>query len=179
VGGSLATGKTTVSKSLAKATGFARVSMDDIKETLFDLFGSRDRAWSKEIGRIAFPVFQQMVELHLSRGESVIADATFLWLEDADWVHAFAERYDAELVQIWLTADPRVTRERFIARATSGERHPGHNDQLEEVIAEFDERFFQKSFIPLPLNARRIIVDTTNPDTVNHDEILRFAQDDT
>ena len=178
VGGSLATGKTTVSKTLAEATGFARVSMDDIKETLFDLFGSRDRAWSKEIGRIAFPVFQQMIELHLSRGESVIADATILWPDDADWVHAFADKYHAGLVQIWLTTDPRVARERFISRAESGERHPGHNDELESVMAEFDERFFNKSFVPLPLNARSLVVDTTDPDAVDHEAILRFAADE-
>lgn len=179
VGGSLATGKTTVSRTLADATGFARVSMDEIKEVFFDLFGYRDRAWSKEIGRIAFPVFQQMIELHLMRGESVVADATFLWLEDAHWIHALAEKYGAELVQIWLTADPRVTRERFVRRATSGERHPGHNDALEEVIAEFDERFFNKTFLPIPLRARQLIVDTTDIDAIDHKEILRFTQEDT
>lgn len=174
VGGSLATGKSTISSMIAKETGFARVSLDEIKEALFDLVGYRDRAWSKEIGRIAFGVFRDCIELHLRRGDSVVADATFLWLDDADWVHAFSEQHGAELVLVWLTADPRVARERFIVRANTS-RHPGHNDALEEVIAEFDERFFNKTFLPIPLRGRTLVVDTTDIANVDHGAIRRFV----
>jgi len=176
VGGSLATGKSTVSSLIAQETGFARVSLDEIKEALFDVGGYRDREWSKEIGRAAFPVFRQLIEMYLARGEDVIADATFLWLDDADWVHAFADQYGAELIQVWMTADPSVARERFVARANTT-RHPGHNDALDAVIAEFDERFFTKTFIPLPLRARTLIVDTTDLTTVDHGRVMRFICD--
>ncbi len=176
VGGSLATGKSTISSMIAKETGFARVSLDEMKEALFDLVGYRDRAWSKEIGRVAFSAFRDCIELHLQRGDSVIADATFLWLSDADWLHELTQRYGVDLVQIWLTTDPHVARERFILRSNTV-RHPGHNDALEEVLAEFDERFFNKSFIPLPLKARTIIVDTTDFDTVDHKTIVRHVCD--
>ncbi len=174
VGGSLATGKSTISTLIAEKTGFARVSLDEIKEALFDLVGYRDRAWSKEIGRVAFPAFRDCIELHLQRGDSVIADATFLWVSDADWLHEFSEKYEAEIVQVWLTADPRVARERMIVRSQTT-RHPGHNDALESVMDEFDARFFNKTFIPLPLRARTIVVDTTNLDAVSHDEIVAFV----
>lgn len=173
VGGSLATGKSTVSKMLANTTGIQRISLDEIKESLFDLGGHKDRDWSKEIGRIAFPVFRDLIELHLARGESVIADATFLWASDVQWLHDFSNRYKVGLVQIWLTADPRVARERFIERANSV-RHPGHCDVLEYVIDEFDVRFFNKTFIPLPLNGKTKIVDTTDFSTVDHDDILEW-----
>lgn len=171
VGGSLATGKSTVSSRLSEQLGIQRVSLDEIKEALFDLGGFRDREWSKEIGRLSFPVFRELIGLHLARGESVIADATFLWLDDASWLHEFADTYGAELIQIWLTADPLVLRERFIERANTT-RHPGHNDALESVMEEFDERFFNKTFIPLPLNGKTKIVDTTDFSTVDHDDIL-------
>lgn len=174
VGGSLATGKSTISSALAQATGIARVSLDEIKEALFDVGGYRDRAWSKEIGRAAFPVFRHLIEMYLERGESVIADATFLWLDDANWLHEFSERYGAELVQVWLTADPRVAKERFIARSLTT-RHPGHNDALEEVLEEFADRFFNKTFIPLPLRARTLVVDTTDIVAVDHSSITSFV----
>ncbi len=174
VGGSLATGKSTVSARLSDATGIVRISLDEIKEALFDAGGYRDRQWSKDMGRGAFPAFTHIVDMHLSRGESVIADATFLWLSDADWLHEFAERHGADLYQIWLTADPRVARERFVARSPS--RHPGHNDALDDVLAEFDERFFHKTFLPLPLKARTVIVDTTDIATVDHDAIRKFIE---
>jgi predicted kinase len=173
VGGSLATGKSTMAKRLADQTKIVRVSMDEIKENLFDVVGYRDRAWSQEIGRVAFPVFKGVIEMYLERGESVIADAVFICLDDVEWIERFASDYNVELVQVWMTADPRVCRERFVGRA-SGERHPGHNDELEHVIEEFDRRFFNKTFIPLPLDAKTKIVDTTDFDAVDHDEILNW-----
>lgn len=174
VGGSLATGKSTISSVLSDRTGIARISLDEIKEALFDVGGYRDRAWSKEIGRAAFPVFRHLIEMYLARGEDVIADATFLWLDDADWLHELADRFGADLVLVWLTADPAVARERFVGRANTT-RHPGHNDALDEVIAEFDERFFNKTFLPLPLRARTLVVDTTDFESIDHGAIVSFC----
>lgn len=174
VGGSLATGKSTVSSALSEHTGIARVSLDEIKEALFDVGGYRDRAWSKEIGRAAFLAFRHLIEMYLARGEDVIADATFLWLDDADWLHELADRFGAELVLVWLTADPTVARKRFVARANTT-RHPGHNDSLDEVLAEFDDRFFNKTFLPIPLRARTLVVDTTSFDQLDHESIATFC----
>ena len=173
VGGSLATGKSTLSKKIADSLGIQRVSLDEIKETLFDVGGYRDREWSRQIGRLAFPIFRDLIGMHLERGESIVAEATFLWPTDLEWLHEFSHRFGVELVQIWLTADPRVSRERFIERANTS-RHPGHNDTLESVIEEFDQRFFNKTFIPLPINGKTKIVDTTDFSAVDHDEILKW-----
>ncbi len=177
VGGSLATGKSTISTSISEKTGIARVSLDEIKEALFDSVGYRDREWSKEMGRVAFPAFRDCIELHLRRGDSVIADATFLWVSDADWIHEFSKKYGAEIIQVWLTADPQVARSRMIVRSQTT-RHPGHNDSLESVMDEFDERFFNKTFVPLPLRARTLVVDTTEIGTVDHDGIVAFVERD-
>ena len=173
VGGSLATGKSTVSKFISEKTTFSRVSLDEIKEVLFNVGGYRDRAWSKDIGRAAFPVFCQLIEMYLQRGESVIADATFLWEDDRVWLEDFAKRYDAELIQIWLDADPLVARARFIERSMTS-RHPGHCDSLETVMDEFDERFFSKSHDPLVVDARTMTIDTTDFSKVDFQAILTF-----
>lgn len=174
VGGSLATGKSTISTRIADHLSLQRVSLDEIKEALFDVGGYRDREWSKQIGRLAFPVFKDLIELHLSQGDSVVADATFLWSSDAEWIHAFTDRYDLDLRQVWLTADPHVARQRFLFRAQSTPRHPGHNDSLDQVLDEFDQRFFNKTFIPLPLDGKTKIVDTTDFAVVDHDDLLNW-----
>jgi predicted kinase len=174
VGGSLATGKSTLSSFLSKQLGVQRVSLDEIKETLFDIAGYSDRAWSKEVGRLTFPVFRDLIGMHLSRGSSLIAEATFLWPSDVEWLEQFATEHNVELIQLWMTADPRILRERFVARAQSGERHPGHNDDFEHVIEEFDERFFNKSFIPLPLSGKTKIIDTTSFDDIDYDDLLEW-----
>ncbi|MBI2475551.1 ATP-binding protein [Candidatus Uhrbacteria bacterium] len=175
IGGSLATGKTTIAKFLEEKTGIKRIAMDDLKERFFDIGGYRDREWSKRIGHVAWPVFQQLVELHLEHGEDVIAEATFLHPNDADWILKIAKRRSANVFQIWMTADPSVTRERFIHRANN-ERHPGHCDALEHVIEEFDKRFFCKTFDPLELNCKTLVVDTTCFENVDKKGVLDFLE---
>jgi len=114
--------------------------------------------------------------MHLERGDSVVADATFLWPSDAEWLNDMARLHEADLVQIWLTADPSVARERFIYRAQN-ERHLGHADTLEGVLQEFDERFFKKSvtaLTPLAVHGRTLIVDTTDFERLVPDDLLVF-----
>lgn len=161
VGGSIATGKTTVSKFLAEKTGFVRIALDEIKEAIFDVGGYKDRAWSKEIGIAAHPVFRQLIQMYLSRGESVIADATFIWQEDRIWLQEFSSKHNAELIQIWMMADPQIARQRFIDRSLTT-RHPGHCDSIETVISEFDERYFSKRIDPLLEDTRTHVMDTTD-----------------
>lgn len=173
IGGSLATGKTTMAKAIVEAIGAQYISMDRIKENLFDVMGTFDRAWSKEVGRVAWPVFQNFIDLYLGRGESVVAEATFLWPDDKDWLQEICKKRGADLVQIWLTADPDVLRGRFVERANNG-RHCGHCDELPEVLEEFETRFFNKTFIPHPIDAPTLVVDTTDFSHVNHDEVVRF-----
>lgn len=173
IGGSLATGKSTIAKHLEQETGTKRISMDDLKERLFDIGGYRDRTWSKRIGHMAWPVFKQLVEMHLEQGDDVIAEATFLWPDDADWIQQIAAKYGADIFQIWMTADPQVARERFVHRANN-ERHPGHNDHVDHVIGEFDERFFKRRFDPLSLNGKTLVVDTTDFQSINLAAIQAF-----
>lgn len=173
IGGAPATGKSVLAEKIQAATGFLRVSKDHLKEHLFDVIEYRDRQWSRELGTLAFPLFMGIVEMYLKRGESVIIDNPFVHVDDLAWFEKFVELYDAQMIQIHLIADPAVLRQRFIERANI-HRHPGHNDALEEVLDEFDARWFNKSFIPLPIGIKTKIVDTTDFGAMNHDEILRW-----
>lgn len=175
IGGSLATGKSTFAEFLEEQTGIERISMDELKERLFDVGGYRDRAWSKRVGQIAWPVFQQLVELHLEYGEHVIAEATFLWPDDAQWIRDVSARFGADVYQIWMTADPVIARERFLTRARSAQRHPGHNDSIEHVIEEFDARIFNRTFIAHPGFSTHLI-DTTNFGPLEFESICRFLR---
>ena len=160
IGGSLATGKTTLAKNLCESTGVHRISMDELKEHMFDYAGYKDRAWSRRIGQITWPLFQSLVDLHLSYEQDVIAEATFLWPSDADWLNEMKEKHSADLRLLWLTSDPNIARQRILDRA-SKERHPGHNDALEHVIEEFDQKYFNRTFVPVPIDGPSTIVDTT------------------
>ena len=173
IGGAPATGKSVLAEKIQAATGYRRVSKDLLKEHLFDVIEYRDRQWSREIGALAFPLFMGIVEMYLKRGESVIVDNPFIHGEDLKWFEKFEQEYGVEFIQIHLVADPYILRERFIERAHT-HRHPGHNDSLDAVLEEFETKWFNKSFIPLPLSGRTKIVDTTDFATVDHDEILKW-----
>ncbi len=174
VGGSLAVGKTTLAKRLCGELGIHRISMDELKEHLFDYAGYQDRAWSRRIGQITWPLFKELVDLHLSYGNDVVAEATFLWHDDAAWINSLKEKHGAELSLLWLTTDPRVARERFTERSKQ-ERHPGHNDALEQVLEEFDEKYFNRTFIPLPIDGETKIIDTTDFGSVDYEDITSFV----
>jgi len=175
IGGVLASGKTTVAKKLVELTGFRYVAVDRIKEALFDVGGWRDRAWSKKIGEISFPVFQSLIEMHLNRGDSVIAESTFLYSEDKEWIEKYTKRYNLDLIQLWMTIDPNIVRKRFCKRANS-DRHCGHCDDICDVQEEFEERFFNRSWpIPLCSTDRTMIIDTTDWNKVDHDRICKFV----
>lgn len=176
VGGSIATGKTTVSKFVAEKTGFVRIALDEIKEALFDVGGYKDRTWSKEIGAAAHPVFRQLIQMYLSRGESVIADATFIWEDDRIWLQEFSKKHHAELIQIWMTADPQIARQRFLERSLIT-RHPGHCDSIETVLNEFDERYFSKRIEPLLVDVRTLVIDTTDHTPIDFRAIISFLND--
>ena len=175
IGGVLASGKTTVASKLVEATGFRHVAYDRIKEALFDAGGWRDRDWSKEIGEMSFPVYQQLIDMHLRRGDSVITESTFLWPDSLEWVNEYVERHGVELVQVWMTIDPHTARKRFSKRADS-DRHCGHCDDICDVQDEFEDRFFNRSW-PVPLHStdRTMIVDTTDWNNVDHNKIHQFV----
>lgn len=171
IGGPPATGKTKLAERIQAHTGFRHISKDQLKEHLFDVLEYRDREWSRELGSLTFPLFVGIVEMYLSRGESVVVDNPFVYKDDWIWFESLVERFDANILQIHLTANPVVLRERFIQRAGST-RHPGHNDALDQVMSEFEKKWFNKTFIPVPCPGKTKIVDTTDFSCVDHDEIL-------
>ena len=173
IGGAPATGKSELAQRIVQATGFHWVSKDVLKEHLFDVVEYRDRQWSRELGVLAFPLFMGIVEMYLKRGEPVIVDNPFIHWDDVEWFRRFEAAYGVEFIQVHLIADQAVLRARFIERAKTN-RHPGHNDALEDVLEEFDAKWFNKSLLPLPLSGKTKIVDTTDFSTVDHDEILRW-----
>lgn len=47
-------GKTTLARRIAQEFQLPLIAKDDIKESLFDSLGWRDREWSKKLGRATF-----------------------------------------------------------------------------------------------------------------------------
>jgi hypothetical protein len=56
VSGPPASGKTTIARPLARQLGVPLLGKDVIKEALFDVLGTGDRAWSRRLGAASYAV---------------------------------------------------------------------------------------------------------------------------
>ena len=153
VTGPPASGKTTVAEALARELEVPLVAKDAIKETLFEVFGTGDRAWSQSLGRATFELLFARVAAELRAGRPVIAEANF----EARSVERFAELPPARVVQIHLTAPAQVLLERFAAR----ERHPGHLDGA--IVDEVRAAIESGRHPTLPLGGELLELDASGP----------------
>ena len=71
-------GKTTLARRLARDLRLPLIAKDDIKETLFDALGWRDREWSMRLGHASTEVQYHMLARELDAGQSVVAESAFI-----------------------------------------------------------------------------------------------------
>jgi predicted kinase len=72
------TGKTTLGRKIAKEFLLPFVSRDDIKESLFDSLGWKDREWSKKLGAASYKLLYYFVESQACIGNSIIVESNFM-----------------------------------------------------------------------------------------------------
>ena len=130
VSGPPCTGKTTLARRLAADLGLPLMYKDTIKETLFEVLGVTDRAWSKRLGGASMEVLYTFIEAQLAAGRSCVAEGNFDAGYSTPVLRRLARDYPHTPVQVNCHADPAVLRARFGRRSLSGERHPGHQDHL-------------------------------------------------
>lgn len=136
-----ASGKTTISRTIAERWNLPIVAKDALKERLFDSVGTADRDWSRQLGRAAFSLLDYVIELQLQSGKPFVVDAAY----DAKYENAkfqqWQQEYGFTAVQVHCVARPEELVRRFAERAAGGSRHPGHADQdsVEEFRATLDD----------------------------------------
>jgi predicted kinase len=135
------TGKTTLGRYLARELGLPFLGKDLIKESLFDTLGVGDREWSKKLGRATIVLLFVLMESELAAGRSFLVESNFSTKEASSDFLELKEKYPFEPFQVVCRTEYPALMERFRRRAESGERHPGHLDQvtiheMEGVLAE-------------------------------------------
>jgi predicted kinase len=145
-------GKTTIAAKLRTRLGLPLVEKDRLKELLGGQLGIEDRARSHQLGAAVFEVLGLVVRELLEQGVSVIAEGNF-----TDRSTLFVRLPPAEIVQIYVTADPETLRERMLTRDTH--RHPVHYDH--EAADEVSARAAAGEWPALPIGGRLIEIDTT------------------
>jgi predicted kinase len=158
-------GKTTIAAGLRERLGLPLIAKDTLKEMLGGALGIEERAPSQRLGGIVFELIALVVKELLEQGVSVIAEGNFT--ERSSLLSGLPP---AEIVQVYVTAEPKTLRERMLNRGA--DRHPVHYD--DEAADEVSTRAAGGEWQPLTIGGCLIEIDTTTwPDL---DEVLATVE---
>lgn len=172
ISGPPCTGKTTLSRFIVEQTGLPLVTKDNLKELLFDGLGWQDRAWSRKLGGVSYDLLYHFIETLLIAKQSLIVESNFAPEIHTPKFLALQQKYPFDLYQLLCHTEGEVLLERLKKRATSGERHPGHQEHLQ--IEELKETLLKGYYEPLAIGGKVLEVDTTDFTKINYATITSF-----
>lgn len=156
VSGPPASGKSTIARPLARALGFALLTKDDIKESLFTSLNgpAGDVDFSRRLSAAAMDLLWALAP-HCPR---VVLEANFRTRDphERERVRALIAAPDTQLVEVCCTLPLPEAARRFSERARLQRRHPAH--AVQEMSAE------QLAVYEVPFALGPVItVDTQRP----------------
>jgi predicted kinase len=175
VGGSPASGKSTLAEWLAEEFQLPLLSRDEFKETLMDTLGSPNPDASHRLGAAAYAILALLQERLLSTGVGLIVESNFVrGRSEADLQSAIAV---SRAVAIYCETTVEESKRRFIERAERGDRHPGHHDDNPDKADDLEEAIESGDYEPLDLAIPSLLVDTTEPESIDRAAIANFIRD--
>lgn len=175
INGAPGTGKTTLARRLAQEWGLLLISKDDIKEILFDSLGSQDRAWSQKLGLASINLLFHLLEGQLRASGSAIVENAFIPQFATPRFLQLKQQYGFEPFQILCTTEEQTLVERFLHRAQSGERHPGHVDH-QATAEQVRETLRSDKYGILEIGGTVFELDTTDFKKIDYRDLLRAIE---
>jgi len=169
VDGPPASGKTTIANSLGARLGLPVFSKDVIKDALFNVLGTGDRAWSRKIGSASVEAILRLAQRELRSGRGVILESTFDPRFETARLQSIISDAPVIAVQVYCWAAVDVLVQRSLDRAATGARHPGHVDQSD--AGGLRTALASNRWPPLDLAGATIRLDTTSFAHVQADSV--------
>lgn len=161
-----ATGKTTLAQWLSRELNWPAIHKDAIKEILFDTLGTKDRAWSRNLGVGAIEILYHFIDIQLSANISCIAECPFKPALASLRLSEMLTRTNAQCIQLMCYSEGHTRLQRFQART----RHPGHADN--ELTAAAAEDWRTEKLDPLDLPGPLLEIDTTDLTQLDYNTVL-------
>ena len=174
VTGAPCAGKTTLARRIAQEFRLPLIAKDDIKESLFDSLGWKDREWSKQLGRATMHLLFYFAETQLAAGRSCIVESNFRADMATEEFRALQAKHNFVPLQVVLKCERDMLAQRFRARWDSGTRHPGHVDHLssdEELAA-----IINSDYQAMDIGGQVIEVDTTDLNQVDYTNLFETIE---
>lgn len=173
VAGPPCTGKTTLAEKIAANYNLLLLYKDGIKETLMDSLGVENREESRKIGIATYKVLYRLFESVMRTGNSLVIESNFYAEYDSVRLNALIRKYEYTAVQIQCRTDSKVLFKRYMERANSKDRHPGHFDlQYQHVEPALMEGRTEL----LKINGQLIELDTTDFDRIDYEKLYETIE---
>jgi predicted kinase len=144
VSGAPASGKSTVAQALAEMLGFALLSKDTVKESLFDSLGElaeKQLDSPAELSRLLSRTAIDLLWALAPHCPEIILEANFRPRSEQERAHFAA--LDGRKLEVYCHCSPEEAARRFRERAASKRDHPAHSMKSisMEALAEYDRPF--------------------------------------
>lgn len=159
ISGSAASGKTTLAERLAHDLTLPLLSRDGFKERLMDVLGCADRQRSRELGAASYAILYEALDRLLKAGIGAVVESNFRRGLSEPELRRHLNGVQA--MQLHCRVSPDIARARFRARATRGDRHPGHHEDDPETLADFEASLMGGAHAPLNLPIPLLEIDST------------------
>jgi predicted kinase len=151
--GAPASGKTRLARDLGSRYGGVGASKDEIKETLFEVLGTGDAAWSRRLSDASFALLFNWAAQLLAAHRLVLLEGNFRAGEHESRLRVVLESSGARVAQVLCLAGPATRASRLAARAADPRRHPGHRDRYIDVGTGNDATFLDLPGAQLRFNS--------------------------
>jgi predicted kinase len=173
VAGPPCTGKTTLAEKIAGKYNLLLLYKDGIKETLMDSLGAENREESRKIGIATYKVLYHLFESVMRTGSSLVIESNFYAEYDSDQLNSLIRKFGYAAVQIQCRTDSKVLFERYMKRANSSDRHPGHFDlQYQNIESALKDGRTE----PLKIDGQSIDLDTTDFERIDYEKLYGIIE---
>lgn len=169
--GDLASGKSTLCKSLAIKHKLFYLCKDEIKENLVDSIDFTSREDNKKLSLASVNIMSFVMESYFKVHDTIILEANFRENELNNYL-SFCQNSDINITIINLIGDIDVLYSRFLLRLTT--RHKAHTSlKLDNSIELFKDYLKSLRANDNKLLSRFNTIDITN---LNKDEVLNISE---
>lgn len=162
-------GKSTLSRQIAKKTGAIIIDHDIVKSALLQSIENISLD-AKSAGKISYNIDWSLIEFHLSQGQSVIFDSPCLYQEMIDRGIELSEKYNVKYkyIECYLNDFNEINH-----------RLKNRESMLSQIRRVSSEEIFKYTIAnsKKPTNCKYIVVDTSKPLTRYLNDVLNYINE--